>query len=87
MVKFTAYDFVIYGGEKGIVTYISADALQDEEGGTYYQVNIETQQTQTSFDVIPGMQASVDIKTGKKSVLNYWLKPLLRARANALREP
>ncbi|PKF61250.1 HlyD family type I secretion periplasmic adaptor subunit [Psychromonas sp. psych-6C06] len=87
MVKFTAYDFVIYGGEKGVVTYISADALQDEEGGTYYQVNIETQQTQTSFEIIPGMQASVDIKTGKKSVLNYWLKPLLRARANALREP
>ena len=87
MVKFSAYDFVIYGGEKGIVTYISADALQDEEGGTYYKVNIETQQTQTNFDIIPGMQASVDIKTGKKSVLNYWLKPLLRARENALREP
>lgn len=87
MVKFTAYDFVIYGGEKGVVTYISADALQDEEGGTYYQVNVETHQTQTSFDIIPGMQASVDIKTGKKSVLNYWLKPLLRARETALREP
>lgn len=87
MVKFTAYDFVIYGGEKAIVTYISADALQDEEGGTYYKVNIETKQTQTSFDIIPGMQASVDIKTGKKSVLNYWLKPLLRARQSALREP
>ena len=87
MVKFSAYDFVIYGGEKGLVTYISADALQDEEGGTYYKVNIETQKTQTNFDIIPGMQASVDIKTGKKSVLNYWLKPLLRARENALREP
>jgi adhesin transport system membrane fusion protein len=87
MVKFTAYDFVIYGGEKGVVTYISADALQDEEGGTYYKVNIETKQTQTSFDIIPGMQASVDIKTGKKSVLDYWLKPLLRARESALREP
>ncbi len=87
MVKFTAYDFVIYGGEKGEVTYISADALQDAEGGTYYKVNIETQQSHTSFDIMAGMQASVDIKTGKKSVLNYWLKPILRARANALREP
>ncbi|TEW56558.1 HlyD family type I secretion periplasmic adaptor subunit [Psychromonas sp. RZ22] len=87
LIKFTAYDFVIHGGEKGKVTYISADALQDEEGNTYYKVNVESTQEQTSFDIIPGMQASIDIKTGKKSVLNYWLKPLLRAQATALREP
>jgi len=87
LIKFTAYDFVIYGGEQGKVTYISADALQDEEGQTYYKVNIESTQDQTEFEIIPGMQASIDIKTGKKSVLNYWLKPLLRAQATALREP
>lgn len=88
MIKFTAYDFVIYGGEEGVVTYISADALQDEEGEAYYKVNVETPiSSQSDFNIIPGMQASVDIKTGKKSVLNYWLKPLLRAQATALREP
>lgn len=88
IIKFTAYDFVIYGGEKGRVTYISADALQDEEGQAYYKVNVETSiETKSNFNIIPGMQASVDIKTGKKSVLNYWLKPLLRAQATALREP
>lgn len=87
LIKFTAYDFVIYGGEEGKVTYISADALQDEEGNTYYKVNVESTQEKTDFDIIPGMQASIDIKTGKKTVLNYWLKPLLRAQATALREP
>ena len=87
MIKFTAYDFVIYGGEEGEVTYISADALQDEEGNTYYKVNVESTLEQANFEIIPGMQASIDIKTGKKSVLNYWLKPLLRAQATALREP
>lgn len=87
LIKFSAYDFVIYGGEEGIVTYISADALQDEEGETYYKVNIESTQDKAEFEIIPGMQASIDIKTGKKSVLNYWLKPLLRAQATALREP
>lgn len=86
-IKFTAYDFVIYGGEKGKVTYVSADALQDEDGTTYYQAHIETSSEQVQFEIIPGMQASVDILTGKKTVLNYWLKPLLRAKATALREP
>ncbi|WP_434341329.1 HlyD family type I secretion periplasmic adaptor subunit [Motilimonas cestriensis] len=86
-IKFTAYDFVIYGGEKGKVTYISADALQEEDGTTYYKAHIETSPEQVNFDIIPGMQASVDILTGKKTVLNYWLKPLLRAKAAALREP
>ncbi|WP_163134392.1 HlyD family type I secretion periplasmic adaptor subunit [Agarivorans sp. Alg241-V36] len=88
MVKFTAFDFVVYGGQLGVVSYVSPDALQDEDGSTYYQAHIQLDQTNnTNLQVIPGMQAMVDILTGEKSVLSYWLKPLLRAKANALREP
>ncbi|MDR9828083.1 HlyD family type I secretion periplasmic adaptor subunit [Vibrio sp. FNV 38] len=86
MVKFSAYDFVIYGGVEGKVIYVSADALQDEEGETYYRAHIELDPTEQAFDVIPGMKANVDILTGKKTVLQYWLKPILRAKESALRE-
>ncbi|GAL16439.1 type I secretion system membrane fusion protein LapC [Vibrio astriarenae] len=86
MVKFSAYDFVIYGGVEGKVIYVSADALQDEEGETFYRAHIELDTAANTFDIIPGMQASVDILTGKKTVLQYWLKPVLRAKENALRE-
>lgn len=87
-VKFTAYDFVIYGGLKGEVIYVSPDAQQDQEGITFYEAHIKTHNSQLlDMPIIPGMQASVDILTGEKTVLNYWLKPLLRARATAMREP
>ena len=86
-VKFTAFDFVIYGGLKGELKHISADAIQNEDGTTFYKAYIETsEKTLDNRPLIPGMQASVDILTGHKTVLNYWLKPLLRARATALRE-
>ncbi|WP_411991311.1 HlyD family type I secretion periplasmic adaptor subunit [Agarivorans sp. DSG3-1] len=88
MVKFTAFDFVVYGGQKGTVSYVSPDALQEEDGSTYYRAHILLSQTANpNLQVIPGMQAMVDILTGEKSVLSYWLKPLLRAKASALREP
>jgi adhesin transport system membrane fusion protein len=87
-VKFTAYDFVIYGGLKGEVIYVSADAQQDPEGVTFYEAHVKTYDVNLHrMPIIPGMQAGVDILTGKKTVLNYWLKPLLRARATAMREP
>lgn len=87
-VKFTAYDFVIYGGLNGEVTYISPDAQQLEDGTTYYEVHVKTTHNQLNgWPIIAGMQTSTDILTGEKTVLNYWLKPLLRARATALREP
>jgi adhesin transport system membrane fusion protein len=86
MVKFSAYDFVIYGGVEGEVVYVSADALQDEEGDTYYRAHIQLASSESRFDIIPGMQANVDIMTGKKTVLQYWLKPILRAKESALRE-
>ncbi|MGY5781277.1 HlyD family type I secretion periplasmic adaptor subunit [Vibrio chemaguriensis] len=84
-VKFSAYDFVIYGGLKGKVSYVSADALQTEEGKAYYRANIIFN-NDDKFAIIPGMQVVVDIMTGEKTVLNYWLKPILRAKENALRE-
>ncbi|WP_318520476.1 HlyD family type I secretion periplasmic adaptor subunit [Photobacterium leiognathi] len=87
-IKFTAYDFVVYGGRKGTVTYVSADALQTEDGTAYYRAHIQLHDDpNTRLQVIPGMQAMVDILTGEKTVLSYWLKPLLRAKASALREP
>ena len=87
-VKFTAYDFVIYGGLEGEVTYIGADAQYLEDGTAYYQAYIKTTISQIAEQaIIPGMQTQVDVITGKKTVLDYWLKPLLRAKANAMREP
>ncbi|KJF92654.1 hemolysin D [Photobacterium angustum] len=87
-IKFTAYDFVVYGGRRGTVTYVSADALQTEDGTAYYRAHIQLHDDpETRLQVIPGMQAMVDILTGEKTVLSYWLKPLLRAKASALREP
>ncbi|MGS0676250.1 HlyD family type I secretion periplasmic adaptor subunit [Shewanella sp. 0m-4] len=87
-VKFTAYDFVIYGGLKGEVIYVSSDAQQLDDGTTYFEAHIKTEENVLNgWPIISGMQASTDILTGEKTVLNYWLKPLLRAKANALREP
>lgn len=88
IVKFTAYDFVIYGGLNGTVELISPDAITDEKDRTYYIVRVRTDRT--GFDpklpIIPGMMTQVDILTGKKTVLSYLLKPVLRAKQNALTE-
>ncbi len=92
IVKFTAYDFTSYGGLDGVVETISADTIQDKEGNSFYQVRVRTDKNSlTSPDgeklpIIPGMTASVDIITGKRSVLDYLLKPILKARHSALRE-
>ncbi|XZG69624.1 HlyD family type I secretion periplasmic adaptor subunit [Chitinibacteraceae bacterium HSL-7] len=87
MVKFSAYDFTIYGGLPGKVSHVSADALKDDKGNPYFRVKLETDASMLDGQpIIPGMQATADVLTGKKSVLSYWLKPLLRARAEALRE-
>ncbi len=87
-VKFTAYDFSIYGGLEAVVENISPDTLIDERGNAYYLVRVRTDRPEFGADqpIIPGMTATVDILTGKKSVLSYLLKPILKARAYALRE-
>jgi adhesin transport system membrane fusion protein len=87
-VKFTAYDFSIYGGLVAKVENISPDTVVDEKGNAFYLVRVRT--TQASFSeklpVIPGMTAEVDILTGRKTVMSYLLKPILKAKAYALRE-
>lgn len=87
-VKFTAYDFSIYGGLDAQVENISPDTIADERGNAFYLVRVRTKQANFSekLPVIPGMTAEVDILTGNKTVLSYLLKPVLKAQAYALRE-
>ena len=88
VVKFTAYDFSIYGGLEGKLEHIGADSVIDEKGNAYYVVRVRTNQPNLgkNLPIIPGMVAEVDIVTGEKSVLSYLLKPVLRAKARALSE-
>jgi adhesin transport system membrane fusion protein len=89
MVKFTAYDFVIYGGLEAELESIGADTIADEDGNAFYLVRVRTHRPtigERNLPIIPGMVAEVDIMTGRKSVLSYLLKPVLRARQYALTE-
>lgn len=91
VVKFTAYDYTIYGGLKAKLEQIGADTVTDEEGNSFYVIKLRTEKSHLGSEerpllIIPGMVTSVDIITGKKSVLSYLLKPIIRARAEALRE-
>ena len=88
-VKFTAYDFTVYGGLIGEVEQISADTIVDEKGQAFYIAKVRTDQVYVGDDnkpIIPGMMAEVHILTGKRTVLQYLLKPVLRARENAFTE-
>lgn len=88
-VKFTAYDFGIYGGLDAVVENISPDTVTDERGqNTFYVVRVRTKQANFSdkMPIIPGMTAEVDVLTGKKTVMAYLLKPVLKAHSHALRE-
>lgn len=93
LVKLTAYDYSIYGGLKGKVTIISPDTLRDEvkQDQFYYRVYIRTDADKLynkagkAFSITPGMVATVDIKTGSKTVIEYLLKPFNKAK-EALRE-
>lgn len=89
MVKFTAYDFATYGGLDATLEHISADSVLDDKGNAFFLVRVRTLSTSLGpqkLPIIPGMVAEVDILTGKKTVLSYLLKPILRAKANALTE-
>jgi adhesin transport system membrane fusion protein len=87
-VKFTAYDFSIYGGLDANVENISPDTVVDERGNAFYLVRVRTKQAgfNDKLPIIPGMTAEVDVLTGKKSVLSYLLKPVLKVQAYAMRE-
>lgn len=88
IVKFTAYDFAIYGGLEATLEHIGADSVTDDKGNAFYVVRVRTRDTSLGdgLPIIPGMMAQVDILTGKKTILSYLLKPVLRAKANAMTE-
>lgn len=89
MVRFTAYDFSIYGGLEATLEHIAADTVTDDKGNSFYVVHVRTHQSWVGSDhqpILPGMVADVDILTGKRTVLSYLLKPVLRARNYALSE-
>ena len=85
IVKFSAYDFAIYGGLEGEVVLISADTITDQKENVFYTVRIKTNKNYLErqgkkLRIIPGMTVSVDIITGRKSVLDYILKPILKTK-------
>ncbi|GLQ76967.1 HlyD family type I secretion periplasmic adaptor subunit [Mesorhizobium huakuii] len=92
LIKITAYDFSIFGGIEGKVSNITADSLVDQKTGEpYYQVRVATERSTLTRDgktysIIPGMICSVDIKTGRKTILTYLLKPINKAREEAMSE-
>ncbi|MGL4728340.1 MAG: HlyD family type I secretion periplasmic adaptor subunit [Bosea sp. (in: a-proteobacteria)] len=90
-VKITAYDFSIYGGLAGKVERIGADSTTDQKGETYYLIQVRTDRAALehkgrSLPIIPGMVADTDILTGRKSVLQYLMKPITRMQMQAMRE-
>ncbi|HKY81848.1 MAG TPA: HlyD family type I secretion periplasmic adaptor subunit [Sphingobium sp.] len=92
VVKVTAYDFSIYGGLTGTVQQVSADSVYDEATReAYFTVVVETDRAWLGsgahkLPITPGMVCDVEILTGRKSVLAYLLKPIMKARSEALRE-
>ena len=93
-VKFSAFDFTIYGGLEGELIHISPDAIVEKNGNTtetFYLIKVKTNKNYLGsinkpLKIIPGMDAEVDILTGKKTILSFLLKPVLRAKYSSLRE-
>ena len=89
--RFTAYDFSVYGGLEGQVQKVSADTITDEEGNSFYLAKIWTAKNHLGpesdpLELMAGMVVSVDVVVGKHTVLDYILKPILKTREVALRE-
>jgi len=90
-VKISAYDYAIHGGLTGHVTNISPDTITDKKGKTFYLIYIETDKNYLGTEahplkIIPGMTANVDIVTGRKTVLQYILKPILKSKSYVFSE-
>lgn len=90
-VKFTAYDFSIHGGLSAQVVHISPDTITAEDGASFYQIRLQTEgghlgRSEESLPIIPGMTVQVDILTGRKTILNYLMKPIFKTRELAFRE-
>jgi len=91
VVKITAYDFSIYGGLNGEVVDISADTITNDKDEKVYRIRVRTYDTTLKrknevLPIIPGMVATVDILTGKKTVMEYMLKPIVKTLHNSLGE-
>ncbi|MCA3158973.1 MAG: HlyD family type I secretion periplasmic adaptor subunit [Burkholderiales bacterium] len=88
VVKLSAYDFTLHGALEGRVEQIGADTLSDDQGNPYYLIRVRTTKNYLGKNllIIPGMVAEVDVITGSKSLLSYFLKPVLRAREYAFTE-
>jgi adhesin transport system membrane fusion protein len=88
VIKLTAYDYTIYGSLRAVVESIAADSIIDDKGNAYYLVRVRLLELDLGKGrpIIPGMVAQVDILTGKKSVLSYLLKPVLKAKSYAFSE-
>ncbi len=90
-VKISAYDYLHYGALEGQVVRIGADTIRKPDGQEFFKLTVRTDRTDLgregqSLPIRPGMTASVDIQTGRRTVLSYLLQPLLRIRSEALRE-
>jgi membrane fusion protein, adhesin transport system len=93
-VRLTAYDYAVHGGLSGTLEHISADTVTDEKGNAFYIVRVRTVRPAAdgggigskARPIIAGMTASVDVLTGKRTVLTYLLKPIMRAQAKAFTE-
>ena len=89
-IKLTAYDFAIYGGLQAELDHISADTITDDNDNTFYLVRVRAlvdgEEVNQQLAVIPGMTAQVDIMTGKRTVMQFMLKPVLRAWSDSMGE-
>lgn len=91
VVKITTYDYVRYGGLQGEVIVLAPDATADRAGKQYFRVVVQTDKAYLGdrpgeYPISPGMEAMVDIHTGKKSVLEYLVSPVLKLKHEAFRE-
>jgi adhesin transport system membrane fusion protein len=91
VVKISTYDYIRYGGLDGRVTKVAADADNDSSGRHYYKVIVRTDRAHLGdrpgeYPIIPGMQATIDVRTGDRSVLDYLVTPVLKLRHEAFRE-
>jgi adhesin transport system membrane fusion protein len=90
-VKISAYDYSIFGGFPAVLELISADTITNEKGDAFYLITVRTKvnnltKSKEQMPIIPGMLATVDIKTGKKTILDFIIKPIIKTKERALRE-
>jgi len=91
LIKVSTYDYSRYGGLDGRVSIVAPDASTDEKGNPYFSMIVEVDKTyfgekEGELPILPGMQATVDVHTGKKSVMEYLIQPVLKLKAEAFRE-